>query len=112
MEVKQFGVLVAFELFDFGFEGLDLVGERFAFVFPKVQQLSMFNELVTAHTDVTLITDPIAFPDKTTDPEASPWIDFQALSEHENVAVMVSSLHALQGSIGRTRTCTGTSGSS
>ena len=62
------------------------------FIFPKAEQLAMIAKLARRHPDVTIVVDHIAFPDETTDPEESPWTDFEALSAHENVAVKVSSL--------------------
>lgn len=62
------------------------------FIFPKAEQLAMIAKLARRHPDVTIVVDHMAFPDETTDPEESPWTDFEALSAHENVAVKVSSL--------------------
>ncbi len=77
---------------------LDLVWEAAAnldtsiFIFPKAEQLSMIAEIADAHPDVQLIVDHMAFPDETTAPDEAPWTDFEALAEHDNVAVKVSSL--------------------
>jgi hypothetical protein len=46
VEIKQFRILVAFELFNLGFEGLDLVGERFAFVLEVLEGCFMVIEFV------------------------------------------------------------------
>jgi L-fuconolactonase len=62
------------------------------FVFPKAEQLSMVDDLAAAHPDVQLVVDHMAFPDETTDPDKAPWTDFEAVAEHNNVAVKVSSL--------------------
>ena len=62
------------------------------FVFPKAEQLSMIADLADDHPDVSIVVDHMAFPDETTDPDESPWTDFESVAEHENVAVKVSSL--------------------
>jgi len=62
------------------------------FVFPKAEQLSMVADLANAHPGVQLVVDHMAFPDEMTDPHERPWTDFETLSEHNNVAVKVSSL--------------------
>lgn len=62
------------------------------FVFPKAQQLSMVARIADAHPDVQLVVDHMAFPDETTAPDETPWTDFEAVAEHDNVAVKVSSL--------------------
>ena len=62
------------------------------FVFPKAQQLSDVATLVGANPAVQFIVDHMAWPDETTAPDERPWIDFETLAEHGNVAVKVSSL--------------------
>lgn len=62
------------------------------FVFPKAEQLSMIETLAGRYPDVSIVVDHMAFPDEKTEPDASPWTDFQGLADHENVAVKVSSL--------------------
>jgi L-fuconolactonase len=62
------------------------------FIFPKAQQLSMIERLADVHPDVTLVIDHMAWPDETTAPDEAPWADFEALAEHGNVYVKVSSL--------------------
>ena len=66
--------------------------ETAVYIFPKAEQLSMVATLAERHPDVQLIVDHMAFPDGTTAPETAPWTDFEALSDHDNVAVKVSSL--------------------
>ncbi|MFC7020814.1 MULTISPECIES: amidohydrolase family protein [Haloarcula] len=62
------------------------------FVFPKAQQVSMIETLAGRYPDVQLVVDHMAFPDETTDPDEAPWTDLEALADHDNVAVKVSSL--------------------
>ena len=62
------------------------------FVFPKAEQLSMIATLAERYPDVQLVVDHMAYPDETTAPDAAPWTDFEALADHDNVAVKVSSL--------------------
>lgn len=62
------------------------------FVFPKAQQLTMVEQLAANHPGVTLVVDHMAWPDETTAPDADPWTDFEAVAEHDNVYVKVSSL--------------------
>ncbi|ELZ32637.1 amidohydrolase [Halogeometricum pallidum JCM 14848] len=62
------------------------------FVFPKAEQLSMVADIAESHPDVQLVVDHMAFPDETTAPDEAPWTDFEAVAEHDNVAVKVSSL--------------------
>jgi L-fuconolactonase len=62
------------------------------FLFPKAEQLSMVATLADRHPDATLVVDHMAWPDETTDPDAAPWTDFEAVAERENVYVKVSSL--------------------
>lgn len=62
------------------------------FVFPKAQQLSMVKQVVSRHPDTDIVIDHMAWPDETTDPHEPPWTDFEAIAEHENVYVKVSSV--------------------
>jgi len=62
------------------------------FVFPKAQQLSMIEELAATYPDVRIVVDHMAWPDETTDPSGQPWTEFEAVAEHPNVLVKVSSL--------------------
>jgi L-fuconolactonase len=62
------------------------------FVFPKAQQLELVERLVAAHPNVQFVVDHLSWPDETTAPDAPPWTDFEAVAEHTNVAVKVSSL--------------------
>lgn len=62
------------------------------FVFPKAAQLSMIATLADRHPDVRIVVDHMAYPDETTDPDETPWTDFETLADRENVAVKVSSL--------------------
>lgn len=62
------------------------------FVFPKAEQLSMVEQLAATHPDVQFVIDHMAWPDETTDPNDEPWTDFEAVAEHDNTAVKVSSL--------------------
>ena len=62
------------------------------FIFPKAEQLSMVADLAEAHPDVQLVVDHMAFPDETIAPDEAPWIDFESVADHDNVAVKVSSL--------------------
>lgn len=62
------------------------------FVFPKAQQLRDVETLVEEHPDVQFVVDHMAWPDETTAPDEAPWTDFEAVAEHGNVAVKVSSL--------------------
>ena len=62
------------------------------FVFPKADQLSLVADLAGDHPDVTVVVDHMAWPDEQTDPEAEPWTDFEAVAEHSNTHVKVSSL--------------------
>jgi len=66
--------------------------ETAVFVFPKAEQISMVATLAERHPDVQLVVDHMAFPDETTVPEEAPWTEFEALADHDNVAVKVSSL--------------------
>lgn len=66
--------------------------ETAVFVFPKAEQISMVTTLAERHPDVQLVVDHMAFPDETTAPEEAPWTEFEALADHDNVAVKVSSL--------------------
>lgn len=66
--------------------------EACLFVFPKAQQLSAVERLAAAHPDVTFVIDHMAWPDETTAPDESPWTDFEAVAEHDNVSVKISSL--------------------
>lgn len=66
--------------------------ETAVFVFPKAEQISMVATLAERHPDVQLVVDHMAFPDGTTAPEEAPWTEFEALADHDNVAVKVSSL--------------------
>jgi len=52
----------------------------------------MVATLADRYPDVDIVVDHMAFPDETTDPQAAPWADFEAVADHENVAVKVSSL--------------------
>ncbi|MFB9809386.1 amidohydrolase family protein [Haladaptatus pallidirubidus] len=62
------------------------------FVFPKAEQLSMIETVAEDYPDVSIVIDHIAFPDETTAPDETPWTDFEALADHENVVVKISSL--------------------
>ncbi|MFB6120753.1 MAG: amidohydrolase [Halobacteriaceae archaeon] len=62
------------------------------FVFPKAEQLSYVAELAADHPDTDIVIDHMAWPDETTDPDEDPWATFEAVAEHENVYVKVSSL--------------------
>jgi len=62
------------------------------FVFPKAEQLSMIATLAERYPDVQLVVEHMAYPDEMTDPDTAPWRDFEGLSDHDNVAVKVSSL--------------------
>jgi len=62
------------------------------FVFPKADQLSLVAELAGAHPDVSVVVDHMAWPDKRTEPDEAPWTDFEAVAEHDNTYVKVSSL--------------------
>ncbi|MFA9518566.1 amidohydrolase [Halopenitus sp. H-Gu1] len=66
--------------------------ETSVFIFPKAEQISMIETLAQRHPDVTIVVDHMAYPDDRTDPTTEPWTDFEALAEHANVAVKVSSL--------------------
>lgn len=63
-----------------------------AFVFPKAPQLSMVAELAEKHPDVSFIVDHMGWPDEKTEPDTSPWTDFDAVSDRPNTYVKVSSL--------------------
>ncbi|MFC4360397.1 amidohydrolase family protein [Halobium salinum] len=62
------------------------------FLFPKADQLSMVGTLAERHPEVSMVVDHMAYPDETTAPDEPPWTDFEALADHGNVAVKVSSL--------------------
>lgn len=62
------------------------------FVFPKAQQLSMVERLAGTYPDVQIVIDHMAWPDETTDPDEAPWTDFEAVAEHDNTLVKVSSI--------------------
>lgn len=66
--------------------------ETSAFVFPKAEQLSMLDRLAGEHPEVTFVVDHMAWPDETTAPDEPPWTDFEAVAEHDNVYVKISSL--------------------
>lgn len=66
--------------------------ETTVFVFPKAEQLSMIASIAERYPNLQLVVDHMAHPDKTTDPYERPWTDFEALAEHDNIAVKVSSL--------------------
>jgi len=62
------------------------------YVFPKAEQLTQVAAIAAAHPDLSVVVDHMAFPDETTDPEAEPWTDFEAVAEHSNTHVKLSSL--------------------
>ncbi|MFB6229374.1 MAG: amidohydrolase [Halobacteriales archaeon] len=66
--------------------------ETTVFIFPKAEQLSMVATLAERHPDVQLVVDHMGFPDETTTPDTAPWTDFEAVADHDNVAVKISSL--------------------
>ena len=62
------------------------------FVFPKARQLSLVADLAERHPTAPIVVDHMAWPDEDTDPDESPWTDFQRVAEHDNTYVKVSSL--------------------
>jgi len=62
------------------------------FIFPKAEQLSLVADLAAAHPEVPVVVDHMAWPDDRTDPDEPPWTEFQAVAEHSNTYVKVSSL--------------------
>ncbi|NGM70509.1 amidohydrolase family protein [Natronolimnobius sp. AArcel1] len=66
--------------------------ETSVFVFPKAQQLDQVAALAERYPETSIVVDHMAWPDETTAPNESPWTTFEALAEHENVAVKVSSI--------------------
>lgn len=62
------------------------------FVFPKAQQLQHVEALARDHPDVTFVVDHMAWPDETTGHDREPWSRFEAVAEHDNVFVKVSSV--------------------
>jgi L-fuconolactonase len=63
-----------------------------AFVLPKPDQLSMLADLAERHPAVPFVVEHMAWPDADSEPDESPWADFEALAEHDNAYVKVSSI--------------------
>ncbi len=66
--------------------------ETAVFVFPKADQLTRLEQLAAKHPRIQFVVDHLAWPDETTSPDESPWTDFEAVAEHDNVLVKVSSI--------------------
>lgn len=66
--------------------------ESCAFLIPKAEQLPILEQLAATHPDVIFVIEHMGWPDETTAPDESPWADFEAIAEHDNVYVKVSSL--------------------
>lgn len=62
------------------------------FIFPKAQQLSIIDDILERHPELTIVIDHLAFPDETTDPDEPPWTNLRHLSRHSSVYVKVSSI--------------------
>ena len=62
------------------------------FVFPKVQQLGMVDDLVAAHPDVEFVVDHMAWIDETVDHGDASWAQFESVATNDNVRVKVSSV--------------------
>ncbi|WP_265110743.1 amidohydrolase family protein [Halosolutus halophilus] len=62
------------------------------FVFPKAQQLDQVERLAARYPETTIVVDHMAWPDETTAPDDAPWTTFEAVAEHDNVYVKVSSI--------------------
>jgi L-fuconolactonase len=62
------------------------------FIFPKAEQLTMVDTLARRHPGVDIVVDHMAWPDETTAPDEPPWTDFEALADHANTYVKVSSV--------------------
>jgi L-fuconolactonase len=90
-EVDRHGDWVLDRALDPAFEAL-ASADAAAFVFPKAQQLGMVETLAGRHPDCQFVVDHMAWPDETTAPDAEPWTRFEAVADHANVAVKVSSL--------------------
>lgn len=67
------------------------------FVLAKPEQLSMLASLAGDNPDVPFVVEHMAWPDEDTDPAEAPWADFQALAEHDNAYVKVSSIPRTSG---------------
>jgi len=62
------------------------------YVFPKAEQLEHVEAIAAENPDLSVVVDHMAFPDESTDPDEAPWADFEAVAEHDNTYVKVSSL--------------------
>lgn len=84
-------------------DDLDPVYEELAdreaalFVLPKPEQLSTVASVAEAHPDVPVVVEHMAWPDEDTDPDESPWTDFERLAAYDNAYVKVSSIPRTSG---------------